>query len=242
MMKKMTTLVMLLFIIVLSHAQKVKPSEQRRMMLGLSYSAFVTHRSLKYSADQDFVAEMRNKTEVPKYGYAVGVVAQKPIGNKSAIEVGVSFSNTGFRTKETQLTWEPGNDAYPAYTSSTFSFLHLGLSVRYRYIIAGKRIQYYIMPGMAMQTLVERKTTIRTENNNKGMDKTVSAVRGGFAETGVTAIIAAGAKYNFSNRYAVCLEPLFRRQLNSIISGIKQDREFLYAFGLNAILLFSLKK
>jgi hypothetical protein len=51
---------------------------------------------------------------------------------------------------------------------------------------------------------------------------------------------AAGAKYNLTNRYAVCVEATYKRGLVSN-SPDPDNKEYLYCFGLNVIFLFAFK-
>jgi hypothetical protein len=61
---------------------------------------------------------------------------------------------------------------------------------------------------------------------------------GGFSEPGSTAIMSIGAKYKFSKRYSICLEPTYRVGLVSVVLD-EARKEYLHSVGLNLIMLYS---
>jgi hypothetical protein len=238
-MKQILSITLLLFIAGTICGQSGKRKIESRLKIGILYSPSITYRKLPYSEEQSFISVMRNENETPKYGYTAGMVAQRSFGKKSDVELGVSFSNMGFKTEEISLTWKPPSNSFPTHAKATFSYLYLGVSARYRYVLFGNKIQYYIMPGISIDALIERKATVSVKYANGRTDRSTSYLRGGFSEPEATAIVSIGAKHMFSKRYSICLEPIYRRELASTTPD-KAGKEFLYSVGLNVIMLYSL--
>jgi hypothetical protein len=239
---KAVILVMVALLLVSSiHGQTTRKSNEKKLKFGVSYMPAITFRTLKFSVQQGFLETMRNQKETPRYGHNLAVIVQRSLGKKGSGELGVSFSEAGYKTKEAALTWEPSSPNYPLSANASFSYRYLSFSAMYRYVLAGRKIQYYIMPGFSLDAFIERKTSILISYANGKKEKSTSSVRGGFSESGVSIIAAAGVKFKLSNHYAVCLEPTFRRGLISI-SPDNNSREYLYSVGVNFIVLFSFNK
>lgn len=223
-------------------AQQPNEKRDKRIRWGVLYSASVSYRTLNLAAKETSINEWRNNNEQPKYGHWIGALMQKPLGNKTALELGFWFSEWGYKTNTVQLTWNSNtsNGMLPNRAMFKYSYSHLGISARYRYQVFGDKIKYYLMPGIAWGALLNRKTTVLARYASGKKDASVSSVRAGFAETAVIPSVAFGGLYQISNSLSVCVEPVFRFQLNSLLPG-ENNKEKLYAYGINLLILYNKK-
>jgi Outer membrane protein beta-barrel domain len=240
-MKKNIALALVVLLVHEANGQTANKKSGPKYEFGISFTPSVAFRKLGFSKNQEFLETLRNHNETPKFSFNAALLAQRHVGKKGTVELGVSFSNPGYKTKEAPLIWEPSNPEYPAFTHASFSYQYLSLSARFRFVLLDGKMQYYIVPGLSLDALIDRKTTLFISYSDGEKDKSKSAVRGSFSEIGLSLIAAAGVKYNLSNRYAICIEPTFKRGLVSVIPDT-DSKEYLYFFGLNMIVIFSIKK
>lgn len=224
--------------VVMALGQAGLQKAEKRIRFGIMYSPSVTYRKLNFSNGQRFIADMRNQTETPKYGYTAGIVAQKAFCKKCAVELGVSFSVMGYKTRETELKWEPVNPALPTHVKVSYSHLYIGLTARYRHQLFGDKIKYYVMPGIEVGALIQRKSNMTVIYANGAKSRSTSSVRDGYAETMLTPSFSIGAMHKLSKAFTICIEPIFRYNIISITRGTN-NKEHLYTYGLNTILLLT---
>jgi hypothetical protein len=240
-MKKNIALGLAVLLVHGANSQTANKKSRQKYEFGISFTPAVACRKLRFSKNQEFLETLRDHNETPKFSFNAALLAQRHFGKNSTAELGVSFCNPGYKTKEVPLIWEASNPTYPAFTHTSFSYHFLSLSARYRFVLLDRKMLYYIIPGFSLDALIERKTTVFVSYTDGKKDKSKSGVRGGYSEHGFSLIAAAGFKYNLSNRYSICIEPTFKRGLVSVIPDTN-SKEYLYFFGLNMIVLFSLKK
>lgn len=226
-----------------AHCQEKENKEKNRISWGLLYAPALTYRELHYSSGQQFIATMRNHAEKPRYGFTAGIVAQKQLGKKAVLELGGMLWGMGYKTKDIPLVWQPatGNQPLPSAARFSYNYLHVGFTARFRHLLFGDKIRYYLMPGIGIAGLVTRKTGTRVSYPGGAVNKSSSSVRGGFSETAIIPSLAFGGMYKISKKITLCLEPCFWYNLQSITPG-KENREHLYAAGINTMLLYTRNK
>ena len=179
--------------------------------------------------------------ETPMYGFVASLAIHRHFGKKGTVELGVSFSGMGYKTKETSLVWEPANLQFPTATWSAFSYQYISLAARYKYILGGKKLHYYILPGFSIDVLLQRKARVYSSFSDASSQNSISATRGGFSSPNFSIVAAAGVQLNLSHRFAICFEPTYKRGLVSVVPD-SDNHEYLYALGLNTQLIFHLRK
>ncbi|HET6769564.1 MAG TPA: outer membrane beta-barrel protein [Chitinophagaceae bacterium] len=218
--------------------QSQQPEQTKKIQWGILYGPSVNYRTLNYSNDQQFIAEMRNRMELPKLGYNAGIIARRNYRKNSAVEAMISFSNTGYKTRKIPLSWEPADYALPVDTEFNYSFLNLCLNARFRYILFGYKTKFYVLPGLGVDALIEKKTNIKIKYANDTKKKYASGVRSSHSGIGLSATTSIGVMHEFSGGFTFCLEPTIKQGLLSVNLG-SSNREFLYSFGINAVMIYT---
>jgi hypothetical protein len=223
------------------YAQDGTTIKTKRIKIGIGYAPSLTYRVLRYSDQQHFLEIERNDSEIPKYGQSLSLLAQKEIFKKNYLELGVCFSDAGYQTRETNLTWVSSAISLPDAVRTKISYRHMGLYARYKYEVFGSNIKFYLGAGFAFEALMQRKTTVIEYKADRVVRKSNSTVRAGYSEINFSPILLFGTKLKISEKFMVCLEPIYKAGLVSIAPGYA-NREFLYSLGMNTILLYKFTK
>lgn len=223
------------------HAQDGATIKTKRIKIGIGYAPSLTYRVLRYSDQQHFLENERNDSEIPKYGQSLSLLAQKEIFKKNYLELGLSFSDAGYRTRKTDLNWASSMGSLPNAVRTKISYRHIGLYARYKYEVFGNKIKFYFGAGLSFEALMQRKTTVIEYKADRVVRKSNSKVRAGYSEIHFSPLLLIGTKLKISEKFMVCLEPAYKAGLVSIVPGYA-NREFLYSLGMNTILLYTFGK
>ena len=233
--------VLLVFLFHAVNSQQNGKESGHKYEFGISYLPSNSYRTLRYSKSQEFLETFRNSNEIPKYSFSLGLLAQRRLNKNSAVQLAVSFSNPGYKTKETSVIWESSNPMYPVFHQVSFSYQYLSVAAGYRFMLNDAKVACYILPGFSLDGFIQRKTTTVIGFSDGKKEKLKSAVHGGYSAGDLSLIAAAGIKYNLSDQYAICVEPTFKHGLISV-NPDRDSKEYLYFFGLNMVLIFSPEK
>lgn len=237
-MQRILIIVFLCCLACVSPGQSQQPEQTKKIQWGILYGPSVNYRTLNYSNDQQFIAEMRNQRELPKFGYNAGMVARRNYGEKSAVEAMISFSNTGYKTRKIPLSWETADYSLPVHAEFKYSFLNLCLNARFSYLVFGYKTKIYVIPGLGVDALIEKKTNIKIKYADDTQKKYASGVRSSHSGIGLSATTSIGVMHEFSSGFTFCLEPTLKQGLLSVNVG-SSNKEFLYSFGINAVMIYT---
>jgi len=240
-MKRNVLSVLLAFLLHAANSQQVGKESGHKYEFGISYLPSISYRSLRFSKSQEFLETLRNSNEIPKYSFSLAVLAQRRLNKNGAVQVALSFSNPGYKTKETSVIWESPRPMYPAFHQVSFSYQYLSVAAGYRFMLNDAKFVCYVLPGFSLDGFIQRKTTMVIGYSDGKKEKLKSAAHGGYSAGGLSLIAAAGIKYNLSDQFAICVEPTFKHGLISV-NPDKDSKEYVYFFGLNMVLIFSPEK
>lgn len=236
-MKRILLVLCLLGVVVNVFSQRSKWRKRQRPTLGVYYSPAISFRQLNYASDQQFLADQRNDVERQKFGFSAGIILQRRLLRQNKLELALGFTNMGYRTISSQLSWVPPDPSLPVSARYIYSYHFIDLSLRYHYWLGGRKVRYYIIPAIAVNGLINRKTTTVLEYADGSTDKSSSDVRGGYRGAVFAPSISMGASIPLSPKFSISLQPCFRYQVQSISRG-EGNGEHLYSYGINAVLLY----
>ena len=100
----------------------IPKSEFNRWSIGVNISPEYCFRTLINNSGSpiaDIVIDSRNGYEQYKIGFSAGVVANYSISKKTSVEIGMSYSDKGYSTKKTELTFGDAIDPRFGFTYPT---------------------------------------------------------------------------------------------------------------------------
>ena len=202
----------------------------KKLAWGIRFAPGLSYRSLHFDQSQQQLEEIRNKQESAAFGFSAGLQVLRRTSEKSVIEVGIAFSNSGYRIAKAPLSWEQPNPALPTEAMFAYRYQHIHLNASYRRELFGSKMKVYVAPSFYGGILIQRKTIVKTFGSND-TDRSASKTRGGYHEGDFGLQFAAGVAFRLPSRFMLSLQPYYRRSFTSILPGTSA-REFLYAFGL----------
>ncbi|RYY30622.1 MAG: PorT family protein [Chitinophagaceae bacterium] len=202
----------------------------KKLAWGIRFAPGLSYRSLHFGQSQQQLEQVRNKQESAAFGFSAGLQFLRGINDKSAIEGGIAFSNSGYRIAKAQLSWEQPNPALPTEATFSYRYQHIHLNAGYRCELFGSKMKVYVAPSLYGGILIQRKTIVKTFGSDD-TDRSISKTRGGYREGDFGLQFAAGVAFRLPSRLMLSLQPYYRRSFTSILPGAS-DREYLYAFGL----------
>lgn len=206
-----------------------------RWSLGIFISPDYCYRDLKYSGDDNAFINLtasRNESEKPKLGFTTGLIGRYNINKKYGIELGLTYSDKGFKYERLPLYHFNSSDTAVGYSNFRYHFRYYEMPIKATYTIeVAKRIKLRAGAGAFVNFYSNTKAVseIHKFDGNTYMEKTRS--RDHYIENfnyGVCGSLA----FDFyrSQQFDLRLEPNFRYSLRSM--AISEMRTRLYSIGV----------
>jgi opacity protein-like surface antigen len=240
-MKKKFHIVMMIFMFPLFALGQTNTGNLKRLSVGLSFEEAICFRQLNYSSSNEFIAKLRNNDERFRFGFTTGVNLRYRLNDKILIESGVLYSNTGFQTKEKELSWATPSANLANKTKTVFVFKTLALPVKANYSINISKLQTYLTAGVSFNYLLRRKTTVIDYFAAGNSNKTSDNQNIGFKPFSFSFIGGFGINYPVSHRLFLNIEPVYRQGVSSVNTD-KSSAEYLYSAGINASVFYNFRK
>jgi len=189
-----------------------------------------------------YVIEVRNDTEIPKFGYTFGLTFDYSISEKLQLETGILFSDNGEQTKKLTLTfasqWDPQtgtiviqpSDSLPRFVSFKYNYYYFDIPLNVRYHVINKTIGIYITSGISTNIHITNRWVRKLYYDDEKVDKEASTTNYNFRKFNVSAQFGIGFNYKISSKFNVSIQPTFRYMIFSIWNApIKQK---FYSIGL----------
>lgn len=200
--------------------------------IGLVGSLDYTNRTLDYSAENEWVAAMRNTNEVGNTGFMVYSQVQYTFSKRLRVEGGVGYSNRSYKTKFEDLHWTSDDPDLPVKSRTIHRFKHITLPLNLNYSIYTKnKVNVYITAGIATNIFLARRTKVESPEAHGGDRGYSFSKRSGYTKFTATARAGAGIEYLVMKRFSLRIEPYYQRTVRSITTD-DGAKEYIYAFGL----------
>jgi hypothetical protein len=235
-------------------AEKTQPSNDfKRLIVGINVSPDYCFRTLSSNGGSiaATITGLRNDQEEPKFGYTAGLNVCYNITKHFGFEMGVQYSNKGFETKETELTYgDPIDNRYgfvfqssgsPGPTKIKFIYNHtyLDIPIRAIYSFGEKRVHFLASVGIATNIFLNATTTSVGEYANGETKRQTRDQMYKYEAIDLSPIISIGADYRISNKINLRAEPTFRYGLLTIVDAPITAN--LWSAGLNITCYYALK-
>lgn len=227
---------LLTFLILIPFAafcQNPDSANTKKYSVGISFSPDYCYRTLKPDAESKWIADRRDRTEIPKIGYTTGLNFAWAISKRFSLSTGVLFADKGEKTKK--INYAP-NPYFPDPTFKNLTFiyhyLYIDIPVKLNYYLLTQRAQFFLTAGISPDIFITEKSTSIMEYTDGSTKKQTSAGwRNDFSKINFTCIAGFGFGYELTKRIHLKAEPTFRCSITSISKTLIKG--YYYSAGLN---------
>jgi hypothetical protein len=222
--------------------------KNKRFEFGINGMPSMAYRELNFSTINQYVAQKRNSTEIPKFGYSAGIDTRTRINNNFSIEINANFSDLGEQTKTIPLSWSTPTSDLPVSTKANFHFYYFAFPVKVDYYLSSKKLKglqskklrYFVSLGVSADIFFERNTVMTVNYPNSSSYKSKSTELLEYNQASISLLVSAGIQYQCTRWLSITVEPTYHQFLSSI-TPVKGALEYPYAIGLNVGFWFSFK-
>lgn len=215
--------------------------EYKRLSLGINTEANYVESHLRKNRPGENSKDFSESNEIGKIGGTVGLNLDYRLTPQLSVGTGLHFSDRGYATPKTELSWATPDDSYPTHSKTLFTsyFVEFPLRVKYRFRTANCGI--YVTGGPSVGHLIYRKTAVFSYYGNRHEKSVFSKPGNGYTPNLFSFHLGIGIEVPLSDRFSVLLEPLYRQTLTSL-SHHKEVQRYFHSLGLNTHFLLRFKK
>jgi hypothetical protein len=242
-MKTPTLLLLTLAVLPLTlWCQNTDTTKPGRISIGITISPDYGYRVLNTSKSSTWIEDIRDTTEIPKFGFTAGIDLAFRINKRISLEAGLLYSDKCYQTKNITLvdlnTSGQPDTLFPAIAKSTYHYIYLEIPIKINYYLLTKRAKLYLTGGISLNILLAQKSNLKVEFKDGQNETYKSTVTSGFRTINLAALAGVGFSYDVTKRIYFKIEPVFRCSMTPIFHAPIQ--EYLYSIGLNTGLYYRL--
>ena len=236
-MKIELTTIIFIFITIISFGQTSDEISSREFSLGLTFSPDYCYRALNSESSGQWIADIRDSTEIPKFGFTTGLSLLFKPWNRISFETGIQFSDKGEKTITIELIPLEPDPALPTtQVRINHHYYYLDIPIKVNYMVLKRKVKLFVSAGFSTNIYLYQQSKL----SFVGSDVTnTSSGSGDLSRFNVAILIGGGIIYDISKRLIFRLEPIYRRSVTPIADApIKQ---YQYSIGANFGLYYKLK-
>lgn len=230
-----------LFILLLLPATAFCQQEKSKgfTAVGLMGSLDYTNRTLDFTAENEWVAAMRNRNEIGNTGFTVYSQVRYKFNSRLSIEGGVGYTNRSYKTKSEDLHWTSDDAALPVRSRiiHRFKYITLPLNINYN-LYTHNKIRLFATAGIATNIFLARRTKVQSTLADGSDNDYAFSKRSGYTTFTATARGGVGLDYQVMKRFALRIEPYYQRTIRSITAD-DTAKEYIYALGVTTGMFYS---
>jgi hypothetical protein len=212
-----------------------------KISVGAVYSPDYCYRILKFPATLQWVKEMRNAEEMPMFGFSAGLGLKYKLNSKIGLETGAYYTIRGEQTKKAELLWASPDPSFPDKSKTKFKYTVIEFPLKVNYYLKMGRLSYAVSLGFSANVFSEKNTKVFLEYGDGHKTKAVSNVNIGYRKFNSAVLIGGELSYQFTERLAFTLNPIYRQFITSILIDDKA-KEYSYAIGGACGVYYTFKK
>ncbi len=213
----------------------IPKSDFNRWSIGVNISPEYCFRTLINNSGSpiaDIVIDSRNGYEQFKIGFSAGVVANYSISKKTSFEIGMSYSDKGYSTKKTELTFGDAIDPRFGFTYPTspvgnstgtlaikifYNHIYLDVPLRALFAFGNKKTRFITGIGITSGMLLKSTYNIVYDNGD-GSDKTTTENQAEtFNKFNLFPEASIGVERQVSKKVSVRIQTVFKYGILKII-------------------------
>jgi len=221
----------------------------RKIQTGITISPDYCFRTLKNndgSASSNTVISLRNSTEIPKLGYTAGLHFIYNFTKRTGIEIGVQYSNKGYQSRLSGLTFgsmiDPRRGSTPGAGATKAKIIYndyyLDIPLKVNFTLGEKKIRFVASAGITTNIFIKETETIVFEYKDGSHTREKLASFYNYNQVDLSPTVSAGIDCQLNSRNHLKIEPVFRygvlKIINTPVTG------YLWNAGLNIGYYFGL--
>jgi opacity protein-like surface antigen len=204
---------------------------KRKFAIGLSFSPDYCFRTVKNPNSFNYLPE------IPSFGFTTGMNLIYNPNRRIGLETGLLFFDNTQKTKQYDINFFPYNPSDPTKNTFIWHNLFLGIPIKIHYRILTQKIKLYLSAGISTNLLFVEKTSAVLEYSD-GHTEISNSTNAGLIHVGFAAIGGLGISYDLSDKFAIKIEPTYRRFITS--SFVEQSWGTHHSTGLDIGLYYKL--
>ena len=221
--------------------QSADSSQIKRFAFGLNYSPDYSYRILVPEPQVKLIADLRDSTETPKYGFTTGLNLLFRINKRFTLETGFQYSNKGEMNDGNIVLIDDIDATKPPLNApritAIYSYNYLDIPFKANYYLINKKFKLFLSGGISNNLFIssENKFLFKYPDGNT---TTTTGEGPKLLPINFTLLAGFGLEHQLNKRFSLRLEPIYRRSITSINDA--PIRGYLYSAGMNFGFYFSL--
>lgn len=247
-MKRLTTI--LAIVISLTAFGQDNATETHKLLIGVTVSPDICFRTLEKtdgSSTNDWIMDLRNDGESPKFSYSTGLSLCYNLTRHWGIETGLQYSNKGFAFVNSNPTF--GSQIDPRYgfiygdsiTKITMldNFNYLDIPLRTIFTVGSRKVRFISSVGITTNILINATNTSVVKYENGDTDRNTQEQPYDYKKVNFSPTVSIGIDWQLCDKFNLRVEPTFRYGLLKIIDA--PITAYLWSGGLNLTCYYALK-
>lgn len=209
---------------------------KKKFAVGISFSPDYAYRTLKTDASSQWIADNRNDTEIPKFGYTTGLNFSMTLGKRFSVEIGALYSDKGEKTKKINLVWGTPDPDAPTKVKFIhhYYYLDIPLKVNFHFFKIRKN-GFFVSAGISSNIFITEKTTTIADYSDGHTSTNTRFDQDELKKLNFAFTAGIGYQNHLSNKLLLNVQPTYRRSITPV-NHIVYDgwiRSYLYSLGLD---------
>lgn len=237
-MKDKALIIILILTASISFSQNSDIISTRKISYGVTFSPDYCYRTLNSEASKQWVIDLRDSTEIAKFGFTTGISLIIKPWDRISLETGLHFSDKGEKTIILELNpIDPNDPALPTnQIKLNYHFYYLDIPIKANYIVLKGKANLFVSAGFSVNIHLSNQTIVhfvgseekQTWSNNVDLSRVNMAI-----------LIGGGIDYSINDKLNLRLEPIYRRSIIPINDA--SVKQYQYSIGANFGLFYKLK-
>ncbi len=230
---------------------QVTVQKNKRVYLGANFSPDYCFRTLLNndgSALSSTIISQYNTTDRPKFGYTSGINLGYTLTKHISLEAGIQYSNKGFQTKQTTLTFGDMIDRRRGFVYNTTSlytsgkivyrYNYLDVPLKVNFVFGKKKLHLISSVGIATNILMSATNTFVGVDSTGKSIKNSSVTTSTYNRINLSPMVSCGIEYVINTKMFFRIEPTFRYAI--LRASDTPVTEHLWNAGLNVSYYFKI--
>jgi len=225
-LKTTITLFLLALISCPVFGQNSEKINNKKISIGFTFSPDYCYRILKSNPSEQYLVDEQNSSQIPKFGYSVGLNSIVKFNSRIAVEFGAQFADKGYQTKRIEVAQTEPKKLTPNEMRVRWSIYFIDIPVKVNYFILYKDFKLFVSAGPSLNLFLYQKR-IRFEYIPDKKTKYITTE--GFNKVGLTIMAGVGFEYSVLKKLNLRFEPTFRYSLTPLDDG--DIKRYPYSIG-----------
>jgi hypothetical protein len=187
--------------------------ESKGISVGVNFSpdfCFRTLRNNDGSSSYNLVMYLRNKNEVPMFGYSAGLNLQFNCTRHFALETGIQYAHKGYQTKRITLTYEQPDPNAPQHVKTTYHYYYVDIPLKANFIFGKSRLRFLTSGGLSTNILIKENQSMILEYADSRKKSSTGVPVYDKRKLNISSLVSIGIDYKLNPKISIVVQPTFR--------------------------------